>query len=98
MEIVLAKKDMNKLIVVLQEKFNNCIETQNYISIHGFINGVTIRNSAILEEYVVDKNKICLTCGWFQIDIDNIVQDIEYIEENSVHIDLKNGELDIDFE
>jgi len=95
---VLANKDMNKLIVVLQRKLNNCIETQNYISIHGFINGVIIRNSAILDEYVIDKNKICLTCGWFQIDIDNIVLDIQYIEENSVHIELENGELDIDFE
>lgn len=95
---MLAKKDMNELIVVLQEKFNNCIETQNYISIHGFINGVTIRNSAILEEFVFDNNKICLTCGWFQIDIDNVVLDIDYIEEDSVHIKLENGELDIDFE
>lgn len=96
--MVLANKDMNKTIVMLQEKLNKCIETQDYISIHGFINGVTVRNSAILEEFVVDNNKICLTCGWFQIDIDDIVLDIQYIEGNSVHIELENGKLDIDFE
>ena len=47
---------------------------------------------------MVDKNKICLICGWFEINIDNIILDIQYIEDDSVHIELENGEFDIDFE
>lgn len=95
---LVANKDINNAIIMLKEKLNECIETQEHISIHGFINGLTVRNSTSLEEFLIDDNKICLTCGWFQINIDTIVLDVQYIDDDYVHIELENGELDIDFD
>lgn len=95
--MVSNKENITKEITMLEELLTKCTEEETTIGIHGTIDGVTFRNTLVLEEFSVDQDEIYLIFGWFEIKIDSIVNNISFLEdENSVHISFSNGELYMD--
>lgn len=95
--MVLIKENITKAMTMLGDLLMNCMEKETVVRVHGNINGVTIRNSATLDEFDIDYDGLYLVLGWFELDINKELLDICYDKDtNSVHIEFENGELDLD--
>lgn len=95
--MVLIKENITKAMTMLGDLLMNCMEKETVVRVHGNINGVTIRNSATLDEFDIDYDGLYLVLGWFEINVDKELLSISHDEDtNSVHIEFENGELDLD--
>lgn len=96
--MVLVKENITETITMLDNLLMNCIETETVIRIHGNVNGFTVRYSSVLDEFRIEHDELYLVCGWFEVDIRENIVEVEYDEENSIHIVFERGELYIDLE
>lgn len=97
--MVLVDENIKNAITMLNEKLTMCIEEEKDISIHAQVNGISIRNAAVIEEFEISERKVSLVGGWFELFIEGIIKNILYIdEENEADIIFETGELIISFE
>lgn len=95
--MALVNKNTETAIAMLEEKLEKCVSEETEISMHVITNGSTISNSGKVEEFDLTKDCLYLVCGWFYLEIKDIV-DIQYVDDNLVDIFYSDGELDLDLE
>lgn len=97
--MVLVKENIKEAITMLENLLMNCVENETVVCIHGNVNDFTVRYSSILNEFQIEQDEFCLTCGWFELDVRKNITEISYDEEwGSVHIVFEEGELYLDIE
>lgn len=96
MEVI--NKDIKQCIALLSDKIVKYLGGDKNVDVHIHINDMIIRNSITLDEFEISESKIHILAGWFHLDIQNTITNIEYVDfENSVYIEFDNGiEMNID--
>lgn len=95
--MVLIKENITEAATMLENLLMNCVENENIVNIHANINGSTIRYSSTIEEFSIEEDEFYIVCGWFELDIQKNITQINYNkEENSVHILYPGGEIYLD--
>jgi hypothetical protein len=97
--MVLINENIKEAMTMLENLLMNCVENETIINFHGNIKGVTVRYSSKLDEFSIEQDNIYLVAGWFELNIEKNIMCINYSEEeNSIHIEFYDGELDLDLE
>ena len=97
--MVLIEENITKAATMLENLLMNCVENETVVCIHGNIREFIVRYSSAIDEFYIDNEKLCLVCGWFEMDINKNIIEINYSEEDkSVHIVFSDGELYLDFD
>ncbi|WP_346961361.1 hypothetical protein [Clostridium sp.] len=93
---ILTKDDIVKQLNV---QLTNCMNNELFVTIHMNKDGVEMRNCIIPEDVYITQQEIHIESGLFQINIDNDINEIKFIEiENSYHIKgYNNLDLNLDF-
>ena len=93
----LVQNNMMEIIAVSQNLLINCVNNETPIGIHIHEKDSLIRNSMIVREFSLKINELYVAGDWFELSVDEVIIDIQYIEEDdSIYILFKDKEIYLD--
>lgn len=93
----LVHEKIENTINMVRNKLN-CHDANHEIAIHYMHNKSTTRCSGCIEEFDIQHDNFYIVIGWFQLEIRDVMLDIQYVENTTIHIIYSDGELYLDLD